>query len=69
MPAAVSALRTSDSSATGALVTVQPLRRAALVGTFPAADGRPAAIALLVTGPVVIHAWVAGRDQGSLNLD
>jgi hypothetical protein len=67
-PAGVQYVRTSDSCETGALVTVDPPANARLTSTFPAADGKPAAIGLLLTGPVVVRAWVAGRYQGSLGL-
>jgi hypothetical protein len=50
---------------TGALVTVRPPGHARLAKTFPASDGRPAAVALLLSGPVVVRARVGGRDQGS----
>jgi hypothetical protein len=60
--------RLTDSCTTGAIVTVQPPGDARLAITFPAADGRPAAIGLLVTSPVVVRAWSGGHDLGSIGL-
>ncbi|MEU4245411.1 hypothetical protein [Actinoplanes sp. NPDC026619] len=67
-PAGVQYVRTSDSCDAGALVTVDPPANARLTSTFPASDGQPAAIGLLLTGPVVVRAWAAGHYQGSLDL-
>lgn len=67
-PAAVQYIRTSDSWETGALVTVEPPANARLTSVFPASDGKPAAIGLLLSGPVVVRAWAAGRYRGSLSL-
>ena len=61
--------RLTDSCTAGAIVTVQPPGNAQLAITFPASDGRPAAIGLLVKAPVVIRAWRGGHDLGSLSLD
>ena len=67
-PAGVQYVRTSDSCETGALVTVEPAANARLSTVFPASDGKPAAIGLVLTGPVVVRAWTAGHYQGSLSL-
>jgi hypothetical protein len=65
---AVTYVRTSDSCSTGAEVVVEPAVNAVLDLVFPAADGKPAGIALVVEHPVVVRAWVAGQDQGSISL-
>jgi hypothetical protein len=53
---------------TGAIVTVQLPGDAHLAITFRATDGRPVAIGLLVTSPVVVRARSGGRDLGSTKL-
>jgi hypothetical protein len=61
-------VKLSDSCETGAIVTGEPPGNARVGITFPAADGRPAALGLLVTDPVVARAWSGGRDLGSISL-
>jgi hypothetical protein len=62
-------VRLTDSCKAGAVVTVEPPGSARLGITFPAADGRPAGIGLLVTRPVTVRAWSGGHDLGSAGLN